>query len=156
MPFSQPTQSRLQNQHTIIHQFLQGRPVDWLHEQHILGKWSVHEHVAHLGRYQEVFEERIKRVLAEDVPQFSRYDAENDPRHNEWVNLPYAILVDRLEIKRKQLSQHMLSLLPSSLGRTGSHARLGAMDIPDWTEFFLLHEAHHVYSIFRLVREFGK
>jgi len=35
---------------------------------------------------------------------------------------------------------------------TGSHPKFGVMTIPGWTEFFLLHEAHHLFTIFRLAK----
>jgi len=47
---------------------------------------------------------------------------------------------------------HQVSgLSDEQLTRTGLHPVLGEMDIPLWLEFFLLHEAHHLYAIlFRL------
>jgi len=42
------------------------------------------------------------------------------------------------------------------LRRVGHHPRYGMLDVRQWTEFFLLHEAHHLYTIFMLVRELAK
>jgi hypothetical protein len=41
----------------------------------------------------------------------------------------------------------------SNLKRTGLHPRYGVLTIPQWTEFFLLHEAHHLFSLFMLLQE---
>ena len=38
------------------------------------------------------------------------------------------------------------SLDAEDLARSGVHPSLGALAIPDWIEFFLLHEAHHLYQ----------
>jgi hypothetical protein len=35
---------------------------------------------------------------------------------------------------------------------TGTHPKFGVLTIPGWTEFFLLHEAHHLFTIFRLAK----
>ncbi|MGH7237346.1 MAG: DinB family protein, partial [Candidatus Saccharimonadales bacterium] len=36
------------------------------------------------------------------------------------------------------------------LERMGIHPKYGKLTVLDWTEFFLLHEAHHLYTIFQL------
>jgi hypothetical protein len=41
-------------------------------------------------------------------------------------------------------------LSPDKLDRTGIHPKYGKLNIIDWTEFFLLHEAHHLFAIFQL------
>lgn len=47
------------------------------------GTWSARENLAHLGRYQEVFLERLNLILTESSPQFARYRAEEDPGWRE-------------------------------------------------------------------------
>ena len=36
-------------------------------------------------------------------------------------------------------------LSPAETARTGLHPTFGEMDVTAWLEFFLLHEAHHLY-----------
>jgi hypothetical protein len=33
------------------------------------------------------------------------------------------------------------------------HKKYGALTIMEWTEFFLLHEAHHIFTIFQLMHD---
>ena len=48
------------------------------------------------------------------------------------------------------------ALTPEQLRRTGVHAKFGPMDVPRWLEFFLVHEAHHLYvSLQRLAEARG-
>jgi hypothetical protein len=35
---------------------------------------------------------------------------------------------------------------PAESGRTGLHPTFGEMDVAGWLDFFLLHEAHHLYT----------
>lgn len=50
------------------------------------GKWSIHENLAHLGRYQEVFLARLELLLATaEPPTFPRYVADDDPPFAEWA-----------------------------------------------------------------------
>ena len=38
------------------------------------------------------------------------------------------------------------------MNRVGVHPVFGLMTIPLWLEFFLLHEAHHLYVVLHRVR----
>ncbi|PYX99012.1 MAG: hypothetical protein DMG63_10280 [Acidobacteria bacterium] len=49
--------------------------------------------------------------------------------------------------------RQLSSLSDEQLARTGIHPVLGEMDVPLWLEFFLLHEAHHLYAILFRLRE---
>src|SRR5207237_9871342 len=48
------------------------------------GKWSATDNLAHLGRYHEVFAERLGRMLREDAPEFARYRADGDAGVAAW------------------------------------------------------------------------
>ncbi len=109
------------------------------------GKWSAHENLAHLARYHEVFFARLRRMLVEDSPDLGRYRAEDDPEAAKWMAMPTEEVFRRLKSLRGDLIERLRRLSPEELERTGVHPVLGAMTIPMWTEFFLLHEAHHLY-----------
>ncbi|MEE9154575.1 MAG: DinB family protein [candidate division NC10 bacterium] len=116
------------------------------------GKWSAHENLAHLGRHHEVFIERVQRILAEDRPRLARYRAEEDPEWPKWAALPTDEVLRRLKKFRSDLITLVKSLSPDQLSRIGLHPTFGEMTIPEWIEFFLLHEAHHLYVIMTRIR----
>lgn len=115
-------------------------------------KWSAHENLGHLARYHEIFLERIDRILNEDRPVFSRYRAEEDPVWEVWQQRTYRDLVDRLAALREQLVLKLKSLSAQDFERVGVHPKFGEMRLSQWLEFFLVHEAHHLYLIFQQVR----
>jgi hypothetical protein len=123
---------------------LRRRPAD--------GKWSALEHLAHLGRYHEVFLERVERILAEDAPRLGLYRSEDDPGAEPWFGLPVRKVIERMRGLRAQLALRLANLGPDELLRAGVHPIYGEMPIPLWIEFFLVHEGHHLYTILRLVR----
>ena len=51
---------------------------------------------------------------------------------------------------REKIYNLIHHLPPDKLDRIGIHPKFGKLTISEWTEFFLLHEAHHLYAIFQL------
>lgn len=118
-----------------------------LRERPPSGQWSPHENLAHLARHHEVFLWRIRRILEEDRPRLPRYRAEEDPEWPAWVACATDEVRRRLLELRRELVTMMRALSKAELDRAGIHSVFGQMTIPQWLEFFLLHEAHHLYVI---------
>ena len=116
------------------------------------GKWSAHENLAHLGRQQEVFRARVAHIVAEDSPRLPQYRAEEDPEWPRWTALATDEVLSRLHSGRAELVDALGRLAPGDLERPGVHSRFGAMPLALWIEFFLDHEAHHLYTILRRAR----
>jgi uncharacterized damage-inducible protein DinB len=153
-------QARLQRCETQLHDFLSvaltGLPVDSLSAKVAPGKWSAHEQLAHIARYHQIFLERIDRILAEQAPEFPRYSAEQDPEWPAWSSLPAPQLLVRLSSMRAKLMARLQSLSEEDFERIGIHSRFGEMSLSLWLEFFLVHEAHHLYAVLQLVRALSK
>lgn len=115
------------------------------------GKWSVFENMVHLETYQHTFLKRINEILSNDNPSFDRYMAEMDPLFHDHLTKNIDDLIDELQIVRKQLANKLLNLDDEKLKRRGRHPVYGDLTITDWVEFFLLHEAHHLFTIFKII-----
>ena len=168
MPLSSSIAARLQFQHLSIREITAGISPEALRHPVNPGKWSAFENVAHLAAYQPVFIDRLERLGREASPAFGRYVADNDPQFHSSLAKSPAELFAIIDSDRALLRSTLLhtSLLHSPLDhspldsggetfleRTGSHPLYGLLTVPQWTEFFLLHEAHHLFTIFRLVQE---
>lgn len=116
------------------------------------GKWSASDHLAHLGRYHEVFAERIARMRAEEEPEFERYRADDDPGFAEWRALPLEKMTERIMAARASLADVVDALTKEDLDRVAVHPTYGRMRLQLWIEFFLLHEGHHLYAILQRTR----
>ena len=134
---------------------LTGVPVESLSAIVMPGKWSAHEQLAHLARYHQIFLQRIDRILTEQAPELPRYRAEDDPEWPAWANLPTPQLLVRISSVRAKLMARLRSLSEEDFDRTGVHPKFGAMSLALWLEFFLVHEAHHLYVVLQLVRKIG-
>jgi uncharacterized damage-inducible protein DinB len=140
--------TRLATQLVALDLILRGATEDAMNRRPKQGKWSAHENLAHLARYQEIFLQRLERMLREDAPQLSRYRAEEDPEWPRCVGVPTEEILSRMIERRRELIERVNSLAPGDLTRTGVHSKMGELTIPEWLEFFLTHEAHHLYTIF--------
>jgi len=149
---SQSTRSRLATQLECLQVILGGRDAAAINRRPASGKWSAHENLAHLARIHEITLERIQRILSEGRPQLARYRAEDDPEWPQWTAMRTEEVVRRLSTLRDDLIQLVARLSPKQLNRIGVHGVLGDMTIPEWVEFFLLHEAHHLYTVMQRAR----
>ncbi|MGZ4890518.1 MAG: DinB family protein [Candidatus Angelobacter sp.] len=148
--------TRLQRCETQLQDFLavtlKGVPLEALSVKVVPGKWSAHEQLAHLARYHQIFLQRIDRILTEEAPEFPRYRAEGDPDWPAWSGLSTPQLLVRISSMRAKLMARLRSLSEEDFERTGIHPKFGAMSLALWLEFFLVHEAHHLYVVLQLVR----
>jgi uncharacterized damage-inducible protein DinB len=142
--------TRLERQHESLFDLIDGLTDEQLRRQIIPGKWSVFENVVHLATYQHEFMQRVHKIMAEENPKFSRYVAESDPSFYDNCTKTTEEILHDLVITRKELVTEIVALNSVDLGRTGEHPVFGRMNMVRWLHFFLLHEAHHLFTVFKL------
>ncbi|MGI8742599.1 MAG: DinB family protein [Bryobacteraceae bacterium] len=132
---------------------LYGVSDDALERRPVAGKWSARENIAHLARYHEIFLQRIERIRTEDNPRLERYRAEEDSEWAQWACKPAGEVLKALQALRLETVGVVEKLSDPELTRTAIHSRFGAMTLVQWLEFFLLHEAHHLFVAMQRARE---
>lgn len=145
---------RLQNQYQQVLRLIGSLDNAFILRNHKPGKWSIKENMAHLGRYHEIFRHRIESILAMDKPEFGRYKAENDPDFLAWKALEVSLITEKTSQIRSEITKELETLHSDYLKRQGKHPKLGFLSVEEWIEFFLLHESHHIYTIFWMINEF--
>ena len=152
MPLSPSSAARVATQLECLPALLAGADAEAIRRRTRGGKWSVHENLAHLARHHAVVLGRIRAILAEDVPTLPRYSAEEDPEWPGWVQLSTDDVLARLRDQRLELTTLLSGLGEEAFVRRARHPSLGEMTLTLWVEFFLLHEAHHLYVILKRAR----
>ena len=142
----------LKSQHEVIKILISGLSEAELKSRPIPDKWSVHENIAHLACYQLRVIARTRNILSEDNPIFDSYIPEEDPEFPGFLSMSVGQLLAHQKEKRTEIVNLISSLTDVQIRRIGVHPKFGEMTIEEWTEFFLLHEAHHIYTIFKLIR----
>lgn len=141
---------KLKNQHREIELLLDGLAPPLIRQRPTTNKWSMQEHLAHLGRYQEVFLQRLLLILSKETPELSRYRAENDHLFEIWRKLELSEILTKIELNRQDLIAFFAGLTPRDWNHSGIHPVLGTLSLRDWLQFFLFHESHHLYTLFKL------
>jgi len=154
MPSSIST--RLQYQHKSLIELIDGLSDEQIRKAIIPGKWSIFENIVHLETYQHIFIHRVKLMLEGTNPVFDRYTAEGDPLFHDHCAKSSREVMQDLLTTRKELAAGMLSFTEKDLAQPATHPVYGLMSMTQWVNFFLLHEAHHLFTIFKLAAELRK
>jgi hypothetical protein len=152
MALASATRVRLKQQLDALPTILGSAGLEALRRRPASRGWSALENLAHLGRHHQVMLDRLRRILAEDTPLIPAYRAETDPGWPAWRSLPPDKVLARLRALRKELFGLVSTLTPAQLARTGAHTTLGPLTVEQWLEFFLVHEAHHLYVVMKRAR----
>lgn len=156
MHLPQASRSRLQYQHLAIEGFINELTSPEISLHIYEGKWSIHQQLAHLYSYQKIFMGRLNTIMSSFNATFKPYRAEEDPEFILAEKLSDTQLLAGLKKDRNTLNHFLFNLDSGELSRKGSHPAYGNLSIAMWTEFFLLHEAHHLYAIFRMAHDIRK
>src|SRR5688572_28233039 len=151
MTFSPSLLSRVQFQHRTIEDLIKGYIEEQLRLRNSPDKWSVFENIVHLVVYQLTFQQRIHNILKGNGPMIARYVAENDPLFTEYLVKSLKQLLENLDENRTLIYQRLSLLDTPQLASFGLHPVYGNLTLVQWCEFFLLHEAHHLFTIFKLI-----
>ncbi|MEI2739112.1 MAG: DinB family protein [Chitinophagaceae bacterium] len=142
--------TRLQYQHKSLVDIIDGLTDEQVRRPVVAGKWSIFENIVHLQTYQHIFVSRVKQILEKDNPAFPRYTAEADPEFLDNCGKSTREVMQDLITVRKQMSAEIIAFPETDLAKTGTHPAFGEMTLFQWLNFFLLHEAHHLFTIFKL------
>lgn len=148
--------TRLQYQHKSLVDMIDGLSEEQIRRQVIPGKWSVFENIVHLQTYQHVFTGRLRQILEGNNPVFERYTAEADPHFLDNSHKTFREIMQDFIALRKEIAAGVLSFPETDHLKTGVHPVYGKLTLLQWLSFFLLHEAHHLFTIFKLSAELRK
>jgi uncharacterized damage-inducible protein DinB len=143
---------RLNSQHLSIKELIRNLDEEFINRRPETSKWSIQDNLVHIVSYHQVFLMRVNKIIKSDNPYFDRYTSEGDANFDKMKKLLSVELLHHLKEERKKVTDFIFKLNKSELQKPGTHQKFGAMNVVEWTEFFLLHEAHHIYTIFKLSR----
>jgi uncharacterized damage-inducible protein DinB len=156
MQLSSAISTRLHYQHKVLVEVLDGLSDEQIRRQLIPGKWSIFENVVHLQTFQHKFISRVKQILKNEEPVFERYTAEGDPLFLDNCHKSTREVMQDLLTTRKEMTAEIVSFKETDFDKRGTHIIYGKMNLHQWLNFFLLHEAHHLFTIFKMAAAIKK
>src|SRR6476661_1823696 len=148
------TLNRFATQHKNIKLYIDDLPPEAIYMRLQADKWSIHETIAYLNRYQYVFMGRLLSMLEEVNPFFEMYRPEEDTEYRYTAAKTTGSLLHELYRLREDILQLLQQLPENSCARVATHEKLGKMTVAQWVEFFLLHESNQLYKIFKMAGNF--
>jgi len=156
MQIQSPVSTRLHYQHKVLLDIVDGLSDEQLRRNVIPGHWSIFENIVHLQTYQHTFVKRVGLILVENNPSFPRYTAGDDPLFQDNCSKSTKEIIQDLLTIRKEIFAGICSFPSNDLAKNGTHPVYGQMNLLQWVNFFLLHESHHLFTVFKLAAELKK
>jgi len=148
--------SRLRQQAEEVQRIAAGLDDASLSKRSTPDKWSLHELICHLDRVQQIFEQRIESMLAQDNPAIQSYDPEGDVTFQQMVQHPPQDALSAFLASREKFAGRIEKLSPAEWHRPGRHPDFPHYDVHFQVEYMGHHEAHHIYQMFQRRAPFGK
>jgi hypothetical protein len=121
-----------------------------------IGRWSIHQVILHLADCEQVYADRIKRVIAEDNATLLAFD------ENKWAaGLRYEEqsiddAITMIELTRRQMGRVLAALPDASFNRTGKHTERGPLKLSDLVTGANKHLDHHLKFVHQKRAAMGK
>ena len=148
--------TRLRQQAEEVRRITAGLDEASLAKRTIPDKWSLKELVVHLHRVQQVFEDRVNAMIAQDNPSIMPYEPEGDVEFDEMVTRDGEDSLSALTESRERLAGRLEKFSPAEWHRPGRHPEYPHYDVHCQVEYMIHHEAHHIYQMFQRRAPFGK
>ncbi|HCV42828.1 MAG TPA: hypothetical protein DGH68_05050 [Bacteroidetes bacterium] len=114
------------------------------------GKWSLHELTMHLCEVQDVFLERIARMLTEDKPAIIPYSPDEARESGFHLTENFSKRLKEFEVQRTTLASLLETLTDEQWRLQGEHPEMKHYTIERAVEGLMRHEEHHLYGMFNL------
>src|SRR5216683_4454890 len=125
----QPAISLLEKTPRLLETMLCDLPGELLHWKPAPERWSISEVLAHLSALEQVYSERVLRMVAEDSPAIAKYDQARAVSRGEYSRGSAGENL-ALFTRTRRSTLALLTGLPASAGaRTGVHSELGTVTL---------------------------
>lgn len=151
-PDTQRSVSLLEKTPFLFETLLRDLTVDLLLWKPVPDRWSISEVLAHLVEIEDLYSNRVRRMLAEDAPRFLRYAQPAADRPNAGSRGSTAEILARFTTLRRD-SLTVLKSMPAGAGaRTGHHCELGPITLAQMLNEWASHDLGHLRQMAELYR----
>lgn len=131
-----------------LRSFTRGLTEQQLKQRPAEGKWSLHELVLHLVEFQDLFIQRLTRLLVEDKPKIEPFEPDDARKGGlylmEVLDQRFATFVDQ----RATLVKLLHTLSDKQWMLEGVHPEIRHYTVEKCMEGLMRHEEHHLYQMY--------
>ena len=115
-------------------------------------RWSISEVLAHLAALEQVYSERVLRILAEDSPPLAKYDLDGAKARQEYSRGSAGENLAHFTRRRRASLAVLAGLPPSACARAAIHSELGPITLGHLLHEWANHDLGHLRQIEELYR----
>lgn len=148
----EPAVSLLGKTPQLLETLLGDLPADVLDWKPKPERWSVSEILAHLAALEQVYAERVRRIMAEDSPRLAKYDLDGAKARQEYSRGSADENLEHFTRLRRASLALLAGLPPSACARTAIHSELGVITLAHLLNEWANHDLGHLRQIEELYR----
>lgn len=148
----QPAVSLLEKTPVLFETLLRDLPDELLNWKPVAERWSIAEVLGHLADIEEVYADRVRRIVTEDWPALEKYDLEGAKASGEYSRRSAA---ENFVVfaRTRRSTVILLKSIPASSGeRTATHSELGIITLDEMLNEWASHDLGHLRQIAELYR----
>ena len=115
-------------------------------------RWCISEVLAHLAALEQVYAERVLRIMAEDSPPLTKYDLDGAKMRHEYSRGSAGENLALFTRTRRSTLAMLTGLPPSAGARTAVHSELGTITLAHLLSEWANHDLGHLRQIAELYR----
>ncbi len=129
----------------ILDDFLAHVPADVIATRPSPDRWSIHEHVCHLGEVEPMFVGRAQQFIDEERPSFTPYDPDEATPGNRLADLVLEDAVAKMAENRARFVHTLRSLVEEDWEREADHPEYKVYTPLTLARHALFHDHFHLY-----------
>lgn len=110
-------------------------------------EWSVIENIGHLIDIDELYVGRVDRILAEERPEFPRFEPDPLVATKGYQQMDGHALLQQFIATRQATIDGLSTIEPDELDRAGMHAVYGEMTLRRLVDHLANHDQKHLVQI---------
>ena len=115
-------------------------------------RWSISEALAHLAALEQVYAERVRRIMAEDSPRLAKYDLDGAKARQEYSRGSADENLEHFTRLRRASLALLAGLPPSACVRIAIHSELGTITLAHLLNEWASHDLGHLRQVEELYR----
>ena len=109
--------------------------------------WSPLEYGAHVRDVIRLFDSRLVLMLTQDDPTFANWDQDEAAIKDRYAEQDPEDVADQLEAAAQIMVDHIRTLHPDQLGRTGRRSNGSEFTVVTLLQYFLHDVVHHLWDV---------